>query len=171
MGPFFHNWTDRVFFSEPLPENRLKNHLCLTVTAQVPPPPSCCCLCHSPRCQLTPLAPPAPVLWCLCLLSAGASSLCSRLLLSTGAFTSASCPTSHHNSASRCAPLVWLVVAIPSASASPSRRASAWRPGLCHSLCLNHLPRPSHVVGCRVAQRRNPHLVAIPPGASASTSC
>ena len=36
---------------------------------------------HPLCCQLTPLAPPAPVLRCPCLLSAGASLLCCRLLV------------------------------------------------------------------------------------------
>jgi hypothetical protein len=79
--------------------------------------------------------------------------------------------TSRHNSASRCAPLVWLVVAFPSASASPSCRASARSLGLRYSLCLNLSLSPSCSVGCRVAQHFNPHLIATPPGASASTSC
>jgi hypothetical protein len=77
-------------------------------------------------------------------------------------------PTSRHNSASRRAPLVRLVVAFPSASASPSRCPSAWPIGLRHSLGLKLLLRPSRSVGCGVARCLNPHLVATPPGASAS---
>ena len=78
--------------------------------------------------------------------------------------------TYRHDSASRRAPLVRFV-AFPSASASPSRRASTRSLGLCYSLCLNLSLRPSHSVGCHVAQRFNPHLVTTLPGASASTSC
>ena len=161
-----------VFFLEPLPEHcNTQIDLCFAV--QLPPPPSCCRLCHSPRCQLTPLAPPAPILRRLCFLSAGIFLLCCCLLLSTGAFTSASCraSTSRHNSATCRAPLVLLVVAFPSASASLSCRASARRLGLRHLLRLNLLPCPSRLVGCRVAQCLNPHLNATPPGASATASC
>ena len=78
---------------------------------------------------------------------------------------------SRHNSALRPTLLVWIVVAFPSASASPSRRASTWCLGLCHSLRLNLSSRSSCSVGCCLAQRLNPHLVATPPGALASTSC
>ena len=45
------------------------------------PPLVCFRLCHSPRYQLTPLAPSASILRCLFLLSACASLLCCRLLL------------------------------------------------------------------------------------------
>ena len=138
-----------------------------------PQPLSCCHLCHSPRCKFTLLAPPASALWCLCLVSAGASSLCCRLsLLSTGAFNSASChaSASRQTSASCRAPLVWLVVAFPSASASTSRRAFAWRLGFHHLLRLHHLSCPFCLVSCRIAQRLNPHLVTTPPSALASTS-
>ncbi len=79
--------------------------------------------------------------------------------------------TSRHNSALGRAHLVWLVVTFSSASASPSCRTSARRLGLRHSLHLNFLSGPSCLVGCCNAQRLNPHLVATPPGASASTSC
>ena len=150
-----------MFFSEPLQENcKTKIYLCLKA---VPPPSFCCRLCHSPRCQLTPLVLPAPILQCLCLLSAGASLLCCRLLLSTGAFTSTSChaSTSRHNSALRHARLIWLVVTFPITSTSPSCRASARRLGLRHLLC------PSCLIGCPIAQHLNTHHIATPPGALA----
>jgi hypothetical protein len=119
--------------------------------------------------------------WRLRLPFYGASSFCLHApprcaavscCVSTGAFISASCRASAfgHTSASRCLPLVWLVVAFPSTSAFPSHRASARRLGLRHSSRLHLSSRPSRSVGCPVAQRLNPHLVATPPGASASTS-
>ena len=76
-------------------------------------------------------------------------------------FTSASCRT----------PLVQLVVTYPSALASSSRRASTWHLSLHHLSCLHHSSCPSCLVACHIAQRLNPHLVATPPGASASASC
>ena len=76
-------------------------------------------------------------------------------------FTSASC----------CTPLVWLVVAYPSILASPSCPTSTQRLGLRHSSCLHLSPHPSRLVGCRIAQHLNPHLVATSPGALASASC
>jgi hypothetical protein len=99
----------------------------------------------------------------------GASAFCLLVHSHTGAFISASChvSTSHHNSASRRAPLVQLVGALSSASASPSCRASSRRLGLRHSLRLNLSLYPSCLVGCCVAQRLNPHHVATLPGASA----
>ena len=59
--------------------------------------------------------------------------------------------TSRHNSASRCAPLVRLVVVFPSASASPSCCASAWSLGLRYLLRLNLLSVNVHsVLDCSV---------------------
>ena len=131
--------------------------------------PSCCRLCHSPRCQLTPLAHPAPVLRRLCLLSAGASSLCWRLLPVLPP------PVVHRRIHLRLLPClhlsVRLVVAFPNASASSSCRASSRHHSLRHSLRLNFSSRPSRLIGCHIAQHLNPHLVATPPGALASASC
>ena len=119
--------------------------------------------------------------WRLRLLFYGASSFCLHAppccaavscCVSTGALISTSCyaSTFGHTSASRCLPLVWLVVAFPSTSAFPSHRASTRRLGLRHSSRLHLSSHPSRSVGCPVAQRLNPHLVATPPGALASTS-
>jgi len=53
-----------------------------------------------------------------------------------------------HTSASCCVPLVRLVVAFPSTSASPSHRASARRFGLRHSSRLHLSLHPSRLVHC-----------------------
>ena len=67
--------------------------------------------------------------------------VCWRLMLFTGVFTSASCHSSasRHTSALRRAPLVWLVVAFPRASAAPSNCASARCLGPRHSSHLHLL--------------------------------
>ena len=98
-------------------------------------------------------------------------SLCCHLL-STSAFTFTSASSrisaSRHTSASCRAPLIWLVVAFPGASASPSRRASIRRLSLRHS-SSSHLylsPHPSFLVGFCIAWRLTPPPVSTPLGAA-----
>lgn len=105
-------------------------------------------------------------------------SLCCHLL-STSAFTSASSciSASCHTSASCRAPLIWLVVAFPGASASPSRCASARRLlSLRHSSSshLDLLPHPSFLVGFCVAWCLTPSSrrdSAHPPSRRDSAQC
>ena len=178
--------------------------------AQVSPPPSCCCLCHSPRCQLTLLAPLAPVLWCLYLLSAVNYLLCCRLLLSTGTIPlplavplplvtalpcvapllfgwllhfpapqtlslvaplpGVSASTIHYSSTFHRAPLVWLVVALPSTSTPilSQLRLVPWPPPLVDPLLVTafgvvcrHYHRHIHPVWHHLPQSRRPPNITV----------
>ena len=96
-------------------------------------------------------------------MSSSASSLCWRLLSASAFTSSASChaSASPRTSALHCAPLVRLVVAFPSTSASPSCCTTAWGLGLHHLSRLHVSPHPSHLVGCCIPQRPIPPLVVV----------
>ena len=148
-GPFFHNRTDLVFFQSLGEKNKKQKFVTRNPgdTMGVSGHGSFFCL------------------WAVRARSARASALtepwatpstAGAMKIERGGGVPPPLVTSRHLSASRRAPLVPLVVAFPSASASPSRRASARSLGLRYLLRLNLSPRPSRSVGCRVAPALQP---------------